>query len=632
MSSESDDGVPPAPVYERRRRGAVAVACDAPLTSKQHDDVRQAIWVSLGPKRAGTLLKIFAEVKTITMAQRFLSSYESELGLLGRIQAATALSTSLASTERDINRMQGTPGMEGGGDTVPVPSEEAKAAEKAAVAEAEHARAALKEEQARRRTLQLAAAKRRAARKALSSQSRAALAAKETQLALAQNRLQELDRRLNALANEEAVILRQLESGQLTAEKQAVLRHRLEKLGIEKQRLTSQQAKLRSKIAHLQADIETILTGNMDQLATDGVVDEREQTAGDQNAADLNSQRNPYEGTRFDPGKFRERLGASGLAFGNPLQCPAPPPEPKRRPGSALLVDRSPSAEDRLEKYRQLLASERQVRHAELQHNQPSAAVLCTIKAARRWQRITGALKRRYRLRGPGFDSCLRLPGADLGQTVSDGAISAARNVWCGTSRTHPFFELPKKNHSETHILTERQRCSIRSTVPAAVSYALWHQSQRQSLGSICYGELSDEGKRKHEPSPPECEQPHGAPTRMVDHKTRYRSPQFGACVEVRASASTISSAAETNAVDANAADPNSKLDVWHAIEHQIKREKEERQLRMEERCRANVRNGLFQTGGTVRGGRGSKGVGSSAHRRRHSQSKIEVRLAKRLY
>ena len=87
MSSGSDDDVP-QPVYERRRRGAVAVASDATLSSKQHDDVRQAIFVSLGPKRSGPLLKLFAAVKTVSMAQQFLRVHDSDLGVLGRIQAA----------------------------------------------------------------------------------------------------------------------------------------------------------------------------------------------------------------------------------------------------------------------------------------------------------------------------------------------------------------------------------------------------------------------------------------------------------------------------------------------------------------------------------------------------------------
>ena len=56
-------------------------------------------------------------------------------------------------------------------------------------------------------------------------------------------------------------------------------------------------------------------------------------------------------------------------------------------------------------------------------------------------------------------------------------------------------------------------------------------------------------------------------------------------------------------------------MDVWHTIEHQIKCEKEERRLRMEEeeRRRANIRAGLFQTGGTEKRGKGARGVDTGA-------------------
>ena len=130
------------------------------------------------------------------------------------------------------------------------------------------------------------------------------------------------------------------------------------------------------------------------------------------------------------------------------------------------------------------------------------------LLATRRWQRITNALKRKHGLRGLGYDSCLCLPDDDLGQTVSQGAISAARNVWCGTPRTHPFFEPPKSTHLKTHAPSGGGR-SFSTVVPAAVSYALWHQLRSQDLGELCCEGLPGEGEPRHEPAPPVNERSH---------------------------------------------------------------------------------------------------------------------------
>lgn len=656
-SSDEERPAParPPPQYERRRRGAVAVSGDEPLTSKQHKDCQQAIFVSLGPKRSAPLLKLFNAVKTVQMAQQFISAYDSELGFLGRIQAATALSTSISKLQLNDSRMQGVATRRDSSSEASELSEK----EKAAAAEAEAVRAR-----------QAANAKRRAALKALSPQDRAMLAAAEQNLAVAQDQLRAVEKRLAALAVEEADLLRQLESGQLTPKQQAAVQYRLEMLRAEKTRLVSQRKKLRSKIARITAHIETILAGNAALLRANGAVGGSAKAGGDHDSRKkrVAKVRNLYAGTRFDPGKFQQRLGETGLAFNNPLQCPSPPPEPRHFPGSALVVDRSPSAEERLNRHRKLLVSEAADRYADMQYNLPSAAVLRTIKASRRWERFMGALVRRHRLRALGFDRCLRLPedAADLGQEVSSAESNAAQNVWCGTPRTHPFLGsnlgLPKylaqRFDTEDHLHmelgslicditqqftrepatadTENGSChnvaelhtsragrytlpgrtqsfSTTSLVPAAVAYTLWQKGLDQELGHTP-GQVGSDIKRKRDKATLYTKRPQSARTHVVGVDAHLRdrvdplaTPTFQPSNEID------NSKVSTCSLEAEEAEEEEEK-IWHTIEQQITAGVEERRLQKEHQSKAlPTQAELFQIGGTSRTRKGARRVGSSA-------------------
>jgi hypothetical protein len=476
--SPPDSSPPPAFARRRVRRGAVSVSGSTPLSEKQTHDCRQAIFVSLGPKRSAPVLKLFSAVRTLQHAQQFISAHESELGVLGRIQAATALSTSLRDWQatQDASRMQHGLEMWRQPEPEPEAPPELTAEEKAAALAAETARIAMEEEEARRRLREAAAAKRRAAKKALSRQDLAALHAAEQELAAAQAQLQLIDRRLARLHAEEAEILRQLASGCLTPEQEAALRDRLDKLRTEKDRLSLQREKLARKIDRLAANIEAIIAGGDAALLQSDAGGAR-RTGEDQRTRWQQQQqppRNVYAGTRFDPGKFT--LG-KGLAFSNPLQCPAPPREPARYPGSALLVERSPSAEERLEGHRTLLAAEAKARAYERRHNPPSVEALRSLKCARKWTKLTAALTRRNAMLGSSTGSGSARPvclpdDAELPAMSEAAEISRAANVFIGTAQTHPYLTTPHSKTSARLLLQHENEnlCAVAAAAAAAAA------------------------------------------------------------------------------------------------------------------------------------------------------------------
>ena len=448
----------------RQRRGAVSVASDTPLTAKQIEDVRQAIFVSLGPTKAKKLLGLFEGVTTLQVAQQFVAYHEDELGLLGRIQAATALSTSLETWQANQAKARLEMAVSVWGEPPPEPEPEPEpeltAEEQAALTAAEDARRALEAEEARRRASEAAAAARRAVRRALSREDRMLLDKAEKELAAAKSQLAEVSRRLVLLEGQEADILRQLAEGGLTAEQEATLRARLEKVRSEMDKMKRKQKSLRDRIARAEANLRLILAGggaqlrekaaeNLDNALKGEVTRTRPRSAG------AGPQRNPYAGTRWDPGRFGERAHldrsslSPGLGFASPLQCPQPLEQPKNLPGSALLVQRSPSAEERILGHARLLAAEHRARSFEMRYIAPHSDTVRAAKMARKWEKLTARLVQRVYGAKPLGSAYSLLEPDDGGRFdtehpfVSPAAISAAADIFVGTAPTHPVLAVP---------------------------------------------------------------------------------------------------------------------------------------------------------------------------------------------
>ena len=429
------------------------------------------------------------------MAQQFVAAHEDEFGVLGRIQAAIALSSSLESWQASQTKERGE--VNSAVNTwlgQPDPEPELSAEEQEAL---EAARRALEAEEARRLTRAAEEGPRRAARRALSREDRAMLEKAEKELAAAKAQLDGVDRRLTLLDGQEADTLRRLAEGGLTEEQEVVLRARLEKVRGEKNKLKLKQKQLRDKIARVEANLRLILAGGGAKMREDAAANLRNAARGEATTrtrprsagVPVAPLRNPYVGTRWDPGLYEDRAHldrsnlSAGLGFSSPIQCP-PPVEHGERwgpPGSAMLVQRSPSAEERFIGHVNLLAAEHTARSLELRYIAPPPERLREAKMARKWEKLTVQLVQRAFGAKP--SACSTLEPDDGGRFnrekpyVSAATISAAADVFVGTAATHPVLAAPL---ASARSAAKSDQMARECALIVAMSVGSSNQRQRQ--------------------------------------------------------------------------------------------------------------------------------------------------------